>query len=386
MVEWPKWTAGKVLLALIDLRRNRIEAGREALDGLLPVLSKQFVNSPNHAVEIAQELVRHDASLDVGIRYYEAALIDRGIEAWTSSTSPVRGVIRSLVERGRRADARRILFGLLPANVRRGGDPSRLPSSVELQVALGVGRELRGIGHPIEAIHVYQAALDRVEGIAYGGQDPRVDLQSSLLIAFKELQPALLIEFFAATGDTAPQLDLQLFVAEPKSPGIRLRSRWQSLVTDIAKSPEAAARMKTLLTDARRKHPDDLVTLVLSAQLSLAMNDGQETAASVGALVQFVERHPLPELSIEPTKARSQRESARTQVGLWLIARECLVESKLSTAGTKLAERALQAARRQTDTNFAEAVCAEWLTLARQAGDTTTAERLERELGLPPKP
>ncbi|MBC8113875.1 MAG: hypothetical protein H7062_05835, partial [Candidatus Saccharimonas sp.] len=347
--QFPGWTAGRVLLALIDLRRERVAAGRDALIELLPTFSNLTQNSPLIPWEIADELARHDESLDTAVRFYEVALRDRGTEAWASSTSPVRGIIQSLVERGRRDDARRMLLSLLPANARRGGDPAMLPTSLELQVAQWVGRELRGIGHSIEAIHVYQAALSRAEGMTIGGHDPRVDLQSSLLIAFKELQPAALIEFFTATGDTAPQFDLQLFVSEPTTPAIRLRTRWHSVVGEMAMSPETASRMRALLGDVRRKHPDDLVTIVLSAQLALAMNDVAETAASVGALVQFVEQHPLAELSSEGAKVRQQRESARIQVGLWLIARECLAEAALSQAGTKLAERALQAAQQQTD-------------------------------------
>ena len=385
-LQFPSWMAGQVLLALIDLRRERVAAGRDSLIELLPTLSKLTQNSPTIPWEIAEELARHDESLDAAIRYYEVALRDRGTEAWVSSTSSVRAIIQSLAERGRKTDARRMLLGLLPANVQRGGDLSQLPSAAELNVAQWIGRELRGIGYPIDAIHVYQGALRRTEGKSYGGYDPRVDLQSSLMIAFKEMQTTSLIEFFAATGDAAPQLDLQLFVTEPTTPSIRLRTRWQPLVDEIAKSPESAAHMKTLLADVRRKHPDDLVTLVLSAELALATNDTGDTATSIEALVQFVEQHPLEELPSDAAKAGPEREAARTQIGLWLIARECLSKPALSPAGTKLAERALPAARQQTDKSFAEAVCAEWLALARQTGDATTAERLERELGLPPKP
>ena len=290
LIEWPKWTAGKVLLALIDLRRNRIEAGRDALDGLLPVLSKQFVNSPAHAWEIAQELVRHETSLDVGIRYYELALRERGTEAWTSSTLPVRGIIQSLAERGRKADARRILFTLLPTNVQRGGDLSQLPSAIELNVAQWIGRELRGIGFAIDAIHVYQGALHRTEGKAYssGGHDPRVDLQSSLLIAFKELQPAALIEFFTTTGDAAPQLDLQLFVTEPTTPSVKLRSRWTPLLETIATNVETTATVKAVLAKACERYPDNLSTLVLATQLALATKDVPDTKSHVARLVRHV--------------------------------------------------------------------------------------------------
>ncbi|MBC8117706.1 MAG: hypothetical protein H7062_25230, partial [Candidatus Saccharimonas sp.] len=172
--QFPSWTAGQVLLALIDLRRERVAAGRDALNELLPALSKLAPNSPLIPWEIAEELARHDESLDTAVRYYEVALRDRGTEAWTSSTSPVRGIIQSLAERGRRDDARRMLLSLLPANARRGGDPAMLPTSLELQVAQWIGRELRGIGHSIEAIHVYQAALSRAVGMTIGGHDPRV--------------------------------------------------------------------------------------------------------------------------------------------------------------------------------------------------------------------
>lgn len=322
-------------------------------------MGKQFLNSPAHAWEIAQELTRYDASLDVGVRYFEVALRDRGIEARNSSTSPVRGIIQSLVKRGRQADARRILLSLLPANVQRGGDSARLPSVLELQVAQWVGRELRDIGHSIDAIHVYQAALDRAERIGFFGQDPRANLQSNLLIAFKELPPAALIEFFTATGDTAPQLDLQLFVSEPTMPGIKLRSRWTPLLETIAANAETAAALKAVLAKARERHPDDLATLVLATQLALASKDASDTKSHVARLVRHVEQHPLEILSTMPHIATKQRRAAQTRVALWLIARECLAVPELESAANKLTAAAVAAASQQSNGEFSAAITAE---------------------------
>ena len=365
LVEWPKWTAGKVLLALVDLRRNRVEAGREALDGLLPALSKQFVNSPTHAWEIAQELVQHDASLDVGIRYYELALRERGVEAWTSSSSltssssPGRAVIKTLAEHGRQRDARRLLLGSLPTGVQRGADGDKPPAPVELHVAQWIGRELRALGFSIDAIHVYQAALHRSEGMAIGGYDPRVELQSSLVVAFNELKPESLVEHLAIGTDEPPQLDLQLFVTAPKTPASKLCSRWTPLLETIAANAETAAALKAILAKARERHPDDLSALILATQLALAMKDVPDTKLLVARLVHHVEQHPLENLSTMPLIAEKQRHAAQSRVALWLIARECLAVPELEAAANKLTEAAVAAASQQSSGEFSAAITAE---------------------------
>ena len=354
--QFPSWMAGQVLLALIDLRRERVAAGRDVLKELLPTLSKLTQSSPLIPWEIAEELARHEESLDTAVSYYEVALRDRGTEAWTSSTSPVRGIVQSLAERGRKSDARRILLSLLPVNVQRGGDPAVLPSSVDLHVAQWVGRELRGIGHPIEAIHIYQAALERAEKMTIGGYDPRVDLQSSLLIAFKELQPASLVEFFAARSDIASQLDPQLFVTEPKTPSIKLRSRWTPFLETIASDAEAAVTLKDIFAKACERHPDDLATLIFATQFALATKDVPETKLLVAKLVRHVEQHPQEELSTVKQIAMKQQYAALPRIALWLIARQCLTVPELEADAIKLADAALVAADVHWNGDFSLAI------------------------------
>ena len=74
-----------------------------------------------------------------------------------------------------------------------------------------------------------------------GGHDPHTDLQSGLLITFKELQPA-------AVGDAAPQLDLQLFVTELTTPSVWLRSRWPPLPSP----PRPNSRTRNMPKRSRR--------------------------------------------------------------------------------------------------------------------------------------
>ncbi len=365
--QFPNWKAGEVLLALIDLRRGRVAAGRDSLVALLPTMRPVMKTSPLIPWEIANELARHDESFDAAVQYYEAALHERGIEAWTASSSPVRGIIQTLAERGRKTDARRMLLALLPANVQRGGDLSQLPSAIELNVAQWIGRELRGIGYPIDAIHIYQGALERTESKSYGngGHDPRTDLQSSLLIAFKELQPAALLDYFAAVGDAAPQLDLQLFVTELTTPSVRLRSRWTPLLEAIATNADHTATLKSLLAKACERHPDDLSTRILATQLALLTKDEPGAKSLVNQLVRYAEEHPLEPLSKSTITATMQRRASQPHLALWLIARAAWTVPELKADAEKLATAALAAANQQSDAKYAEAITTEQTELAK---------------------
>ena len=95
---------------------------------------------------------------------------------------------------------------------------------------------------------------------------------------------------------------------------------------------------------------------------------------AVSRLTALVDRMPLEELP-EGTRANArQRSEASHQIGLWIAARECLAQPEYRDAGTKLATRALDAAKRQVDRKFALAVLREWGRILLDQGDRARKE------------
>ena len=174
-----------------------------------------------------------------------------------------------------------------------------------------------------------------------------------------------LLDYFAAAGAAAPQLDLQLFVTELTTPSVRLRSRWTPLLEAIAANAADAAALKSLLAKASERHPDDLTTRILATQLALLTKDEPGAKSLVNQLVRYVEEHPLEPLSKSTITAMIQRRASQPRLALWLIARAAWTFPALKADAEKLATAALAAANQQSDAKYAEAITTEQAELAK---------------------
>ena len=89
---------------------------------------------------------------------------------------------------------------------------------------------------------------------------------------------------------------------------------------------------------------------------------------------------PLEPIPAKGGSTSKQREAALQQVGLWLVARECLKQESLRENGQKLAERALESSRRLPDTGYTLAILREMGQIALQAGDNEAAKKRWSEM------
>src|SRR5205085_4102021 len=101
---------------------------------------------------------------------------------------------------------------------------------------------------------------------------------------------------------------------------------------------------------------------------------------SVARLAKLVDEAPLEELAARQRPNSRQRAEAAQQVGLWLVARECLATPAYRAVGDKLAQRAIAAAQREVDPAHLTSILYERGRLALDAGDRQAAERGWSEL------
>jgi tetratricopeptide (TPR) repeat protein len=386
-----KWDGGAALLALIDLRRGKVDEAKVVLEKLLPTF-KGMQQGQYTRWEIAQELMPHEKCIDLAIQYFEAATKDP--DAMTQNMfqyTPGKQLVTLYKQQGRKNDARRVMLDASKAHATRHRGNEDYEAYQRINNSTSLGNEMKAIGFPIDALRVYQEQLARSEDFVsaarvFGGGTNgtqqitrmRKQLETGFQSVLKELKPELLPELLTGddpTKDRPSHLDLLLLLESRDLDKTTMSSALSSLVAGIASNPEMVAKTKSALSDIRAKSPGDFAVLILVAQLSATLKDTDNQSAVVKQLVELVDATPLEPRPQKGGFTTKQREVAKPQIALWLVGRDCLKHESLRAAGVKLGERALEASRRQTDHGYALAILREWGQLAIQAGDKEAAEQ-----------
>ena len=392
-----KWEGAKALLALIDLRRGKVDEAKAVFEKLLPTLKGTQQGHYTHW-EISQELMAHDKCIDLAVQYLEAACKDPDLMSQNEfQYTPGKPLVALYKKQGRKDDARRVLVEASKVKASRHRGNEDYEAYQRINNSNSLGNEMKSMGYPIDAIRVYQDQLARSDDFTaavrvYGGgtsgaqqiERMKKQLETGFQAALKELKPELLPELLsgarADAKEGANSIDLLLILESRDLDLTRMTSALSSLFTAVASNPQMAEKTKEALVEIRSKSPDDFSTLILVAQLSEALNDAENNSAVVGQLVDLIDRMPLEPQPEKGSFTAKQRETAKQQMALWLVGRDCLKQEPMRAAGVKLGERALEAARRQTDHGFELAILREWGQLAIEAGDKQTTERRWAEM------
>ena len=403
------WDGGIALQALIDMRRGYTDQAVPALESLLP---KAQTSSATYVVlwEIGQELMEHTSGVDLAIRYLEAAMLTPDSISFSGfQWSPMKPLLVLYQQRGRMDDAHRLVLsvGKRIQKSRNSGDENR-EAYQRIQNCIALVNEVKEMGFPMAAISITHEQLARSEDFdkaakvfaGYVGTQSVDRLKKQIEISFqtslKELKPAMLPELLAGpsyrstddqpvsamTPTNAPRdpIDLLLLVETRDLETTRLSSAFGTLVSGVKSNPDLLARTKDALNIVQTRQPEDLAVQILAIQMSLIENQIDQSTAKINRMLESIEKVPLDPPPAKGSFSTSQRAAAKPQMALWLVARECLKIESLRGQGTKLAERALEAARRQPDNGYVLAILREWGQLAIEAGDKATAEHHWNEM------
>ena len=391
-----KWDGGTALLALIDLRRGKVDEAKAVFEKLLPTF-KGMQQGQYTRWEIAQELMPHEKCIDLAIQYFEAVCKDP--DAMTQNQfeyTPGKPLVLLYKQRGRKNDARRVMLeaSKVKASRHRGNEDYEAYQRINNSTSLG--NEMKALGFPIDALRVYQEQLARSDDFVsaarvFGGGTNgtqqitrmRKQLETGFQTALKELKPELLPELLSGndtTKDKPSPVDLLLMLETRDLDKTTMSSALSNLVSGIASNPEMVAKTKSALSDIRANNPGDFAVLILVAQMAETLKDTENQSAVVKQLIELVDEKPLEPQPEKGGFTTKQRDAAKQQMALWLVGRECLKHESLRASGIKLGERALEASRRQADHGYTLAILREWGQLALQAGDKQVAEQRWTEM------
>lgn len=374
----PTWESGPVILALIDLSRERVEAGRDRLDLALPKVQPILVKRPTVAWEIAQELARHPQSLDVAAKYFDIAIRHSERVEWMTGASPGRALIDAFVKHGRQADARKLLIRNLPDGARVDAKLDTRPQPADIAQILSICHRLSDLDYPMDTIAICDRTLERLEKLQVGGYDPRVELQQHLVIAFTGLKPEWLPRYVAESQDSRP-LSMLLFVRGQDRDSGFLKCRWDPLLAEVAKSADLTNQTQSALDRLSQADSNSLSPLIMSTRLAFSIGDNDRVASNVSKLVERL-KATASRLESATSEELAKPIDYGDQIALWLVARRCLLEPKLRHDGITLGQRALEAARWGNQLAMRQAIRTEWLRIAQDLDDKAMIERVESDV------
>ncbi|MDA1049521.1 MAG: DUF1583 domain-containing protein [Planctomycetota bacterium] len=390
--EAPGWHGGEAMLALIDLKENRKEQAKQRLEHL--VADEETLKAmPAHSCWIiGQELDQFEDTRPIALTLFETALNSPNTMSQIQY-SPVARLVKLYGDIGRKQDARDLLIKQTKPTQEMQYDP-QYSSYLRIENSVWAAQQLLQLECPVDAVRIFRnlsadpTAIEQA-GQWYGGQPnhfkSQIDLGLKLsLDALDSTNSDEAMTQLLALPEQLPAgaaaLDLMLLV--PDISNLRTTSMQSPLVdllVTISKEEPIASGIRKRLAELRAEHAADLSVGVTESAYLMRMQDKQAVEA-LQALLAAVADHPLEEIQPGRRPNSRQRREGLTHIPLWLIARECLKTKEQREIGITLAERALEAARRQTGDQHTAAILYDWGKIALDRGDREQAEAKWSEL------
>jgi tetratricopeptide (TPR) repeat protein len=388
----PDWTAGKVLLAILQLREGK---SAEAVAALKTIVADKKNVIPAFACwPIAQELETFPQATELAEVFYRRAMDeDYNNRGLPYPNHPARRLSLLYQRTGKLAEARDLLLKVASQSSDHPGISSSLNpglNNARRASMLGtIAEQLLDVNAPAEAVRLLGEMMAEIEKLPedyrfYPNREMlNTQYRRGIDRALQGLGPGSTAGTVASVLKPRPEakaggpvLDLILFVEPRELDRAAVTSLLALTLPKVTRTPEVRAEVEAALGRLGEEFPKDLSVQIVQALLGL--DDGKTEA--IERLSRLVEQSPLDDLP-SGTKANArQRAEAARQIGLWLVARACWAQESVRASGDLFARRALEAARRQAENRWALAMLREWGQHDLDRGDRASAEARWSEL------
>ena len=374
----PSWRGGKALRGLVLARRGRIDEARAIL---APLAEPKQADPPPVTVRqvIAQEWEDVPALRPLAISFYEGAIKEADPSGSFYYSSPVQRLVELYRRAGRLDEARAALLAFARTAGNYSYDPG-VAAYYKVNDRTEIAAKLLAIGFPADAARLYDETLADTEALDlardyFGEGDSqknllRRGLEGSLQALDRTTLAATLGRELAGTSP----LDLLLMIEPRELERASVASLLEAAIRSAAQTPGSLDDLRATLTRRVEAQPRDIPSRVALTLASFVGRSPEEVASSIEGLARLVEASPLEPLEAGDLANSRQRAEAARQLGLWIVARECLRRPEFQGPGKALEARALEAARRQADPAWSLAMLREAGQEASDRGDRQGAE------------
>ncbi len=416
----PAWTAGDVLLALVDCRLGRFDQARRGIRSFIDAHDDQAAANDVNWI-VGQQLENHAATRDLAYELYESSVSAKTGDPFIRlqfNYGPAGRLISLYQQDHRLDDARRLLVGYgKPVDLSDPSYPEDYLLNYRMQGLGTAAAKLMELGFAADAVFLFNQAIGLANQIRPDSQyadNPEMQMRGfrdGLTRALAAVTPGEMASSLTGllkaedapvavpTGPKSVQSAAEAkSTVKPRNDGSLLdmmvlahpreldKAKVRSLLAEaVAAEPrkgkadqtKESEQLSAALEAARTKHPDDFGVAICEALRELSSSAPAGQTAAVSRLVRLVEKTPLEPLEPGERANARQRAAAAHQVPLWLVARACWNQKdkpERAKLAANLATRALEAARRQTDNTLYLAMIREQGELALERGDKRTAE------------
>ncbi len=380
----PAWKGGRVVRGLALARGGRAEDARAML---APLFDPQGADSAPGAVRwiVGSELDAAPELRPLALEIQRGAVEDEELASIGYSSHPACRLVSLYRRAGRPADARRELLRYVRSK-RSGVYTPQILAYYKIMDSPELGARLRELGYPADAARLCDEILgDReafeLAGTYITGEGWPELIRAELARDLDALTPAALIATWkaqvadaVAAPPEARGFDPTLLVYPREFDRGVVVSLLAEAIRAEAADPAGRAGLIGTLDALAASRPRDPSVALARGLAALAARPAAEASAIVEALARQVESTPLEPLAPgERANARQRREAA-AQLGFWVLAREVARVAGGAEPARILAARAMEAASRQAETGWSEAMHLEAGRDALARGDRAAAE------------
>ncbi|HUE70745.1 MAG TPA: DUF1583 domain-containing protein [Pirellulaceae bacterium] len=385
--EFPQWKGGRLIAAAIDARMGKTEEARQAITA---ALEDKNDTVPMAALwMIGQEIEARQELRELVVQLYEMAMQgtnDSGMREFQYGPGP--RLVKMYGAAGKKDEARDLLLRVAKNRV---GDQYDAMYAAEQQMRnlMSVAQQLDSLELAVDAVRIYREALaspalsdpsyqrygntEHYRRQVQQGLDRAVTKLSQSAAADPQLVLALLAPQFEAADK--PVIDLML-AGNPDAQGMpKLESLLLRLAAPEKIPPAAREAVRKEIEKWCMQHPADVSLRVVAVAFAIEEADESQAKKSLAALVQAVNAAPLEALPEGQRANARQRAAAEIYLGLWCVASQCALKPAFREAGSQLAQVALEAARRQSDGKYLQAMLHQQAETALAAGQREEAAR-----------
>ncbi len=402
----PDWLAGKIMLAMFDVRGDREEKAKESLTAIFADEKVADTVRGDTAWLVAQELEKFPETREIAVKLLEkvAKKTDNNNDNEIQYSAAGKLVMLYL-DSDEKDKARDLLLEAAKKKTHQNYD-RQYQMYQRGQTVFWVTNKLLEIDCSADAVSLMQGMLNDqavIDGwTQWGGNDISVAnalYAKSLERAMADEDTAGVAEKIIAVrdkpraGDGAFDLQVGVSVVSNNRARTRyvIRNGRREAVVAKASAPEIECKFFKLLDTLSKKDigkqllekrlkqlqtamPDDKTIAIANTWFQL--QNAPEESAAAEALLELIRKNPLDEIREGRRPNSRQRRQAMQHVALWPISKEYLSskEPKFQKLGKDLGELAISGARRQTDKQFQHRMLFEWGTMAAKADNLEEAE------------